>query len=473
MLSSKCIAPRLVFGATSLALACTGGAPHSLAAPPEEEPSTQTAEPPAPPAPVPRDPRGPLCPDCVALGGETGDFSGGGVPPADACPPYALIDADANAVSDSGVSARAAIEFLARERRVPGTWAATGAVRRPPDVQRELSGFSSQTSISIQIHVTGVKRLAWLPDTRERPAGTQADCDGFVLSADVAISTEDGALIGTFAGATVHVFSETEAELRTRADISGFTGSLELGPGLGEGLGAGLDLYLDGDRARGRLDPYVYIPPTVPNSDPSYHPLVLRWPDGDACNDYSFPYAGEEGSRRVSEAVASLAAGGRYTASYLEPRTAFANPTVLGQTEFVLDVSDPSNVCQGRSRGYYPRAPGQYYEFQLASHLYTEDGRYDLSVPLSVMARSLSDGTISYADARYYSPALPVEEFNARFGINGLDFGAAECAGLEFEFVPSSSLPLARVLFVQTGACSSTDSYGRLINGPRVEVLGR
>ncbi len=425
------------------------------------------------PDPVVRDPEGPLCPDCVAVGGETGDFTGGDVPPVDACSPYRLIAADRNIVSESEVSAQAAIAFVEGERHVPAAWGLTGDPNNPRETLREVSGFSPQTAIALSVEVTGVKRLEWLPDEVERPAGTQAACDGVVLVANVSVSTDDGAIMGTFEGVSVHVFSETEAYLRATTDISRFTGALQLEPGAGEGLGAELQLAFDGDRVRGLLGPYVQLPPSdIPNSYLEYRPLELRWPGNDACNDYSFPHP-NDGAERVAPVVATFAASSPYTAAYFEPRSVLEAPLVLGETELVLEVSEPSGVCQGREPGYYPRSPGQHFEFQLAGQLRTADGRYDLSLPLSVGARTLADGTIRYTDARHYSRALTVEEFQVRFDIDGLDFGEAECAELVFEYTPFSDSYLARLLMIQAGPCTPLGPNGELLERRNVEVLGR
>ncbi len=65
--------------------------------------------------------------------------------------------------------------------------------------------------------------------------------------------------------------------------------------------------------------------------------------------------------------------------------------------------------------------------------------------------RSAPDGTVSFVDARYYSPALPVVEFQTSFGIDGIDFGEAECARLVLEYQPYTMLPLNRLLMVALG----------------------
>lgn len=370
------------------------------------------------------------------------------------------------------MSAAAAIAWLERGRQLQSAWQLTASAA-VPSLRREISGFSPHAGLALDIQVTGVKRMEWLEDSVARPAGTQAACDGLVLSANVSVATDDGALLGTLVGATVQVYSEQEASLRASGDISNFTGALQLNPRPGEGLRARLAVSLLGDRARGRLAVEVQLPPTgVPPVSGVYRPLDLHWPIDDGCNDSSFPYAGEEGVQRAAPILATLAASSPSTAAYLA-FVPYQDAASLGETQLTLDVSDPTEVCQGRAEGYHPRAPGQYWQLQLAGQLRTGDGRYDLSLPLSAVARSFPDGTISELDVSYYSPALPVQQFQERFRIAGLDFGDAECADLRLEYAPLQDGPLARLLLVQAGPCSSTGARGELINARAVEMLGR
>ncbi len=466
---------QIVLGIVFLSAACSPATPSSEG---DGRPTEQGEAPDGQQLPRPARPRdagGPLCADCIALGGETGDFTGGGQPPSDPCPPYTLADADSELVTASGLSAAAAIAFVERERHIPAAWTPTGNPNNPLDMEREVSGFSPQTSLTLALEVTGVQRLEWsASDEAESSPGARAACDGIALSANVSIATDDGSLTGTFEGVTVHVYSESEAQLRATGDISSFTGSLELDPGPGEGLGGWLQAYFDADQARGLLVPYVQLPPDGdPYSYRMYQPLHLRWPGNDACNEYSFPYPGGEGATRVEPVIAVLASSSPYTASYLAPERFYDEPTVLGTTELALDVAEPSNVCHGREVGYHARSPGQYFEFELAARLHGDDGRYDLSLPLSVMARGLPDGTIRLADARFYSRAMPVAEFQTRFGVDGLELGEAGCAELSFEYVPLLERPLARLLMVEAGPCGPLDSNGDLLEGRPVEVLAR
>ena len=426
---------------------------------------------------------GPLCPDCVAVGGETGDFPGGGVAASPPCPRQESVVADAGLALPSGLTARAAIDLVQREVQLPASWQKTPFYGILDNIEG-ISGFSSNTDIRLQILVTGVASVDIVPDDPQQSCegqgpscaplseyspAVQAACGGLDLTASVALSTGDGAIAGTFEGAIVHVYSETDAALSVRGDISQFSGRLRLGSRKGDGLLAGLDLVFNADGVRGKLAPVVVLTGTSDygseDSAPapySYGPLELYWPGTDACSWDAFPYTGQDARERAEETVALFSSGSTYTAVYFKPTTDLEahldadgvtrGPPMLGATQMTLEVDTPPSVCQGRGGGSV-RSPLQYQEFELPAHFVSSDGRYDLSVPLhvsGVLSPDHSDG-IGYGE--FQSAPLPIDEFQTRFGIGPLDFGDLPCAALRVAYAVDAGRQFSKLIQVDGLGC--------------------
>jgi hypothetical protein len=429
---------------------------------------------------------GPLCPGCVTLaGGETGDFPGGGIGLADPCPAVRHVASDAALVLPSGLSAQAAIALVQREVQLPATWRETVESSFFDGYPRKHSGFSAQTDLTLQIQVTGVERLDPVALGEDPPYAhlgyedvpfpeVQAACDGIALTADVSLIAGDGSIAGTFERAAIHVHSETEASLNVSGDISQFTGSLQVGAREGERLQGSLSVYFNAERVRGVLAPIVKPAKDsygyLENSDggpttPEYRPLELRWPGTDRCDAHSFLYTGEDARARTEQTVALLSYKSTYTGAYFEPRSEVVlDPTVLGETQMSLEVASPSSLCEGS----YGRSPFREQDIELPAHFVSSDGRYDLSVPLDVAARVTPAGSRG-ALIGFESGALPVDEFQTRFGIGPLDFGGAPCASLGIAYEVYSNTVYSRLLQVEAGRCGS----GSKLEGAHVvEMLG-
>jgi hypothetical protein len=298
----------------------------------------------------------------------------------------------------------------------------------------------------------------------------QAACGGLDLTATVVLSTGDGALTGTFEGAIVHVYSETDAELSVQGDISQFSGRLRLGSRKGDGLLAGLRLVFNADSVRGELAPIVVLTGTSFNGPEdsvpapySYGPLELHWPGTDVCNWYAFPYTGEDARERAEQTVALFSRGSTYTAVYFKPTRDLEphldadgvtrGPPMLGATQMTLEVDSPLSVCQGRVPGSV-RDPRQYLDFDLPAHFVSSDGRYDLSIPLHASGTLSPDYDDGIGYGEFQSARLPINEFETQFGIGPLDFGDLPCASLRVAYAVDALREFSRLIQVDGRACA-------------------
>ena len=225
------------------------------------------------------------------------------------CPRQQSVAADAELVLPSGLTAQAAIDLVQREVELPANWDKTSSYAVLDGYER-ISGFSPNTNVRLQIQVTGVASLDFVPDDpqqvcdsstctplSEYSPAVQAACGGLDLTATVSLSTGDGSIAGTFEGAIVHVYSETDAELSVQGDISQFTGKLRMRTRKGDGLLGALRVVFNADSVRGEFAPVVVFTGTSDggseDSQPapySYGPLELHWPrKEDACSWYAFP----------------------------------------------------------------------------------------------------------------------------------------------------------------------------------------
>ena len=393
--------------------------------------------------------------------------------------------ADAALVLPSGLSAQAAIALVQRQVQLPASWRETGENSLFSGYRRQQSEFAQQTDVTVQIQVTGVERLdpvAPEQDTASAHLGytdydspeVRVACDGIDLTADVSVIADDGSITGTFEGAAVHVHSATEASLSVSGDISQFTGSLRVGARAGERLQGSLSVSFNGERVRGVLTPILKPAQDTyddsENSDggpttPTYSPLELRWPGNDRCNSYSFPYTGQEAQVRAEQTVALLSHESTYTGAYFPPTDEVSlNPTVLAETQMTVELASATSLCEGS----YGRSPFREQDIELPAHFVSSDGRYDLSVPLTVSGRVSPTGPAA-ALITFESGPLPVDEFQTRFGIGPLDFGNSPCASLGISYSLYLNTEYSRLLEVQAGRCGS----GSKLEGAHVvELLG-
>lgn len=437
---------------------------------------------------------GSLCPDCIAVGGETGDFPGGGMAGPPDCPRQQSVEADAGLVLPSGLTAQAAIALVEREVQLPANWQKT-AFYGILDGYERISGFSAHTDVHLQIQVTGVASVEIAPDdpscdslscaplSHYSPA-VQAACGGLDLTARVTLSTGDGSIAGTFEDAIVHVYSETDAALTVQGDISQFSGRLRLGSRKGDSLLAALSLVFSPDGVRGELAPFVVLTGTSDYGSEdaapapySYGPLELHWPGTDACAWYAFPYTGQEARERAEQTLALFSQGSAYTAYYFEPTRDLEahldadgvtrGPRVLGATEMTLEVDPPALLCQGRIGS--ARSALQYQQFELPAHFVSSDGRYDLSVPLHVEDTLSPDYAAGSGYGEFQSESLPIDQFQTHFGIAPLDFGDLPCASLRVAYAVDRPGEFSKLIQVEGRACP-----GRLIRSPArvIELLG-
>jgi hypothetical protein len=423
---------------------------------------------------------GALCPACVALGGETGDFPGGGMRGPEHCPQQRRVEADAGLVLPSGLSVQAAVDLVQREIELPATWSKTES-----DIAaaygRRVSGFSEHTAVRLQVQVTAVTKLEFVEDEPSQPSGeidylpldqyppeVQAACDGLELTANVSMSAGDGSLAGTFEGVVVHVSSALEATIEAKGDISQFIGTLQLAAHEEDALGAYLYLAFNADRVRGELAPFVELASTWVGYENgphrlSYQPLELRWPGTDACNYYSFPFTGQDARERAARVVDAFNENNTYTAVYLDPAQGpglrfdddgiLHSPAIVGRTEMTVEASSPDFLCEGRLY------PDLYREFDLPTRFFSSDGRYDLSVPLHVDA-----GTSGV----FQAGPLPSHELHRQFGIGPWDFGDFPCATLRIEYSTPSLDEFSKLIMVSRDGCAGGSS---VISGGGMESL--
>lgn len=429
--------------AALLAVGCSDGATPAAAQPGagQEEPTPQG-----------QDEVRPLCPTCTALGGETGDFTGG-EQPVQTCPSYTELPAEAGLVLPSGLTPAAATLLVQREVALPAVWR---------DIDRSgyserLSGFSEQTVLSARIEVTGVSRLEvredpqWMPD-----AVAEAACDGLVLSVKVTVATDDGAIVGVFETGRAQVYSDTEAVIRASADIKEFSGRLQLNRPAGARIVERLELYLSSRGERGRMLTETVSAFGEPSDEGWSDPfLELRAAADDGCDANLFPYSGEEAAARTDDILSALALTSPYSARYgyssvrvfsldggvSESNTAWDSlqgsdaGTPSRDTQVTAEFGAASAVCQGREViNGRERSSRQHVRFALPVRLRTADGRHDVSADLSFSA--LRDGAGAFGtrvSGWLDTGSLPVAELRDRFGIDVTGSGA-ECASLDLYY---------------------------------------
>ena len=71
--------------------------------------------------------------------------------------------------------------------------------------------------------------------------------------------------------------------------------------------------------------------------------------------------------------------------------------------------------------------------------------------------------------AQFASGALPIAEFQSRFGIGPLDFGRAPCAALRLLYYVDSPNEYGRLFQVEAGDCGIAST---LRNAYMIELLG-
>ena len=395
-----------------------------------------------------------ICPTCaVRAGGETGSFETGG--PVDRQPCDEVREPIAEDDDALGLSAAAVRPLLDREIETTLRWRDIG--------DRPLPGVED-AALTLRVETGDAFRVRSTP--KDGATSAAACRDRLEVDAEVTLSAEDGSIAGRFEAVRIEPESLEYAHGWGEADLSTFTGSLDLPFDRERGAHSAIlkaSFAFHPDEIRGSLDVWLFYRDEQ-NPDRWLAGGVPLWGSfaTDTCGTDARQIEPAEtaGERSFSDVIEAVRA-----------RIARQNPIAAdwdgSAVELTLELGETRDHCldlrnvvgQGEREVLAARFTGDVVAHSSHERLMTQQ-------PMDLDVHFDRSGELANVWLTLAGRSVAAEEFDDRFGLSGVELEGSDCAFLWLENLygqnedgdfADGQLEVAGV------ACETDDPTGELI----------